>query len=59
MTEQDAQLKIQRHERRIQRAQREGWAMHPIPLDQYAFNIRMHNLSQLKDAWAQRMHAPP
>lgn len=46
MTDEEIQTTLYAHSLRIARAEREGWFLKPIPLEERAFNLRMQQLKE-------------
>jgi hypothetical protein len=46
MTNDEIQKTLYAYSLRIERAEREGWTMLPIPLEQRAFDLRMQQLKE-------------
>lgn len=54
MTHDEYIQELQAHAERIERAEREGWLLQPITLDQRAFDLRMAKENQQAKEWFQR-----
>jgi hypothetical protein len=46
ITDEQIERRIARHKKRLAQAERERWFMHPLPLDQFASNLRLQQLSE-------------
>lgn len=42
------------HAQKIERARREKWALQPMPIDEFAFNLRMRELGLQINEWFER-----